>query len=184
MYLWISPSISLLDLKRSVIGLKWSIQIGRLGLHCPYRLWITRMSTVLRACQMQQERKSVDLLQKSTNLTNCLWKLDYASGFSRVHTLCFHQCTSVDPPCPPSILSHLLPHKRFLSRIAQVAGTILQPQRVNYYLLEWQQWRQNQIPGHWMHCKHRNPHQLLRVLESARSHQAEVASWSKTERKM
>lgn len=188
MCIWKSPSISLLDFRRSVIGLRRSIWTGMLGLRCPYRLWITRMSTVLRAQQMQQVRKSSDILQKSTNITDCLWKLDCASGFFRVRTLCFHQRTSVDPashsPCPPSIHSHLFPHDRFLSRITGVEGTILQSQRASYYLLEWQQWRQCQIPGHWMHCKHRNPHQLPRVLESARSHQAEVISWSKAERKM
>lgn len=56
--------------------------------------------------------------------------------------------------------------------------------RLNYYLLGWQQWRQSQIPGHWMHCKHRNPHQIPWVLEFARSHQAEGATWHKAERKI
>lgn len=95
MYTWVSSAIHLLYLKRPVLGLKWSTKVGRLGLHCPYGLQITRISTVLSACQMQV-RKTIDVLQRHINLTSYLWKLDNASGFCRVPTLCFHQCTSVD----------------------------------------------------------------------------------------
>lgn len=53
--------------------------------------------------QMQQVRKSIDLLQKSTNLMHCLWKLAYALGFFKVHT--HFACTVFSPAylCWPTL---------------------------------------------------------------------------------
>lgn len=114
-YTWVSPTIHLLYLKRSVLGLKWSREVGKLGLHSP--LWAANNQDKRCFKCMSDASEKKHVLQRHINLTNYPWKLDNASGFCSAHTLRFHQRTSVDVLL--SFSSHQFPHKQLLSRFTQ-----------------------------------------------------------------